>query len=301
MGMHRRPRRRRVTVASLAWLSLLIAAVAGIGAVAASGGDRPRAAAGGKSSATTGTRAAPTRAPVVTGSPAQSPSASPSASTESARLSDQSAAFAGMPTVGALFKTSGGKPTSHFCTASVVHSPGRDLILTAAHCVGGSSRSGGLGIVFVPGYHDGKAPYGTWKATRFIADDAWNSAGDPDHDVGFLEVSEDGGDRKIEDVTGAVKVSVGHPESGTATVVGYPAETDRPISCVNRITAHSSRQMEFDCAGFTGGTSGGPFFATDGSVIGVIGGYQQGGNDPDVSYSPTFTGDVQDLYGAAAS
>jgi len=306
MGMHRRPRRRRATVTSLAWLSFLILAVAGIGLVVLSGTDGlpaigRDAAAKGKSSPRTPTStpsraaaAAPTKAPTATAAP------SPPA-TASAQIMAESSAFDGLPTVGALFQTSDGKLTSHFCTASVVDSPSRDLILTAAHCVGGSSRSGGLGIAFVPGYHDGKAPYGTWTATRFIADDAWDSDSDPDHDVGFLQVSDDSGSRKIEDVTGAVKISVGRPESGTTKVIGYPAETDKPISCLNTITAHSSRQMEFDCPGFTGGTSGGPFFASDGTVIGVIGGYQEGGNDPDVSYSPTFTGDVQDLYSSATT
>ena len=48
-------------------------------------------------------------------------------------------------------------------------------------------------------------------------------------------------------------------------------------------------QLEFDCDGYTDGTSGSPFLigvdaATgDGTMIGVIGGYQQGGDLPDVS------------------
>jgi len=289
MGTHRRPRRRRATVVSLAGLSFLIVAVAAIGLAAVSGISRaerrPEVAEQGKA-------AQPVPPPTVTGRPSSSPSPTGSAG---------SSAFDGMPTVGALFETSNGKITTHFCTASVVDSPGRDLVLTAAHCIGGGSRSGDLGIVFIPGYHDGQAPYGTWTATRFIADDAWTSAGDPDHDVGFLEVSDTGGGRKIEDVTGAVRLTVGHPLSGSTRVVGYPAATDKPISCQNQVVEHSRRQMEFDCAGFTDCTSGGPFFAADGTVIGVIGGYQEGGNDPDVSYSPTFTTDLQHLYGTASS
>jgi V8-like Glu-specific endopeptidase len=292
MGMHRRPRRRRATVASLAWLSFAITAVVAVGLVVISGGTGTSSAARRQDAAADGKSAHTTAAPTVT---------TPASPTPSVTGTPDGRAFGGMPTVGALFLTSGGKPTSHFCTASVIDSPGRDLVLTAAHCVGGASRSGDLGIAFVPGYHDGKAPYGTWSATRFIADSAWNSSSDPNHDIGFLEVSEDGGDRRIEDVTGAVKLTVGHSLSGVTRVVGYPASTDKPISCQNQVTEHSKRQMEFDCPGFTSGTSGGPFFAADGSVIGVIGGYQQGGNDPDVSYSPAFTSDMQDLYGVATS
>lgn len=53
---------------------------------------------------------------------------------------------------------------------------------------------------------------------------------------------------------------------------------------------------------FPDGTSGGPWVidvdaATgDGTVIGVIGGYQYGGDSPDVSYSSYFDSDIKDLY-----
>src|SRR5262245_4770445 len=57
--------------------------------------------------------------------------------------------FAGVPTVGALFFTTGTK--QHFCTASVVSSKPENLILTAAHCVYGSGPASK--IVFVPKYH----------------------------------------------------------------------------------------------------------------------------------------------------
>src|SRR5579859_994114 len=73
--------------------------------------------------------------------------------------------------VGALFTTSNGKLGSHFCTASVVHSPHGDLAVTAAHCVTGMSGV----IVFAPAYHTGTTPYGTWQVTKVYADKAWTS------------------------------------------------------------------------------------------------------------------------------
>src|SRR5262249_44476971 len=56
-------------------------------------------------------------------------------------ITAQAKAFAGTPAVGALFTTSGRNDLlgSHFCTASVVDSPHRDLVLTAAHCVSRTS------------------------------------------------------------------------------------------------------------------------------------------------------------------
>jgi hypothetical protein len=61
-------------------------------------------------------------------------------------------------------------------------------------------------------------------------------------------------------------------------------------------------QLEFDCGGYTDGTSGGPFLANvdtltgQGTVIGVIGGYEQGGDTPQVSYSAMFEANVAALY-----
>jgi hypothetical protein len=65
--------------------------------------------------------------------------------------------------------------------------------------------------------------------------------------------------------------------------------------------------MAFTCDGFTGGTSGGPFLtgrgpaaaAGGGVVIGLIGGFEQGGELASVSYSPRFGRAVQSLYRTA--
>jgi hypothetical protein len=45
--------------------------------------------------------------------------------------------YDGTPAVGALFTISGGHLGTHFCTASVVNSPVKDLVITAAHCMHG--------------------------------------------------------------------------------------------------------------------------------------------------------------------
>ena len=63
--------------------------------------------------------------------------------------------------VGALFEHDASG--AHFCTASVVASPGEDLLITAAHCISDGDGSGYKSdIVFIPGYHDGATPYGIW-------------------------------------------------------------------------------------------------------------------------------------------
>jgi len=211
--------------------------------------------------------------------------------------------FGGTPAVGALFSvTSAGKLGSHFCTASVVHSPHRDLAITAAHCVWHHSGA----IDFVPGYSGGSAPYGVWPVSRVIVDRAWSSSANPDDDVAFLIVSQPGTGLRIEDVTGAEQLRTGQPPGLAVRVIGYPDGEERPVTCTGRTSVPLPHQLEFNCGRYTDGTSGGPFLrdvrpATGaGTVIGVIGGYQQGGNLPQISYSAAFGPNVAALYQTAA-
>jgi hypothetical protein len=211
--------------------------------------------------------------------------------------------FAGTPAVGALFATAAGRLGDHFCTASVVDSPHGDLVVTAAHCVTGISG----GIAFVPGYHRGASPYGVWTVTKIYTDRAWRSSFDPDDDVAFLRVGQPGSIVPVEDVTGAEQLRTGTPARQLVEVIGYPNSTNVPIACRNWTRQPMPRQLEFDCGGYTDGTSGGPFLAGvdpltgQGTVVGVIGGYEQGGSTPQVSYSAMFGTGVADLYQTAVA
>jgi len=214
-------------------------------------------------------------------------------------------ASAGNPAVGALFTTGDGRLGTHFCTASVVDSPAGDLLVTAAHCVAGYSDADPADLAFAPGYANGRVPYGIWTVTRIFVDSAWAASADPDDDVAFLQVALHAGNTSVEDVTGSERLPVSRPSTGVVRVIGYPQTRNQPISCQNRISVFASGQLEFDCANFTNGTSGAPFLTDvdsatgDGTVIGVIGGYQQGGSSSDVSYAATFRRNVVSLFGTA--
>ena len=211
--------------------------------------------------------------------------------------------FTGTPAVGALFTTTQGKLSDHFCTASVVNSPHNDLVITAAHCLG----SGAAGVVFVPGYHNGVAPYGIWTVTKVYADATWSSSADPDDDVAFLRVIQPGSIVPIEDVTGAEQLETGTPAHQLVEVIGYQNGANMPITCRNWTREPMADQLEFDCGGYTDGTSGGPFLTGvdpltgQGAVIGVIGGYEQGGDVPQISYSVMFGANVAALYQTAVA
>ncbi|RKE21131.1 serine protease [Streptomyces sp. TLI_171] len=196
--------------------------------------------------------------------------------------------------VGALF-TGGTGAGNHFCSASVIDSPGRNLILTAAHCLTGAS-----GITFVPGYRDGQAPYGSWQVTKVYTAAGWRSDGDPDEDFAILAVAPSGG-RQIEDALGGNPIAADAAWTVETRLYGYPAGTEQPVVCTNSTSREDTYQRRIDCPSFPGGTSGGPFLdAATGAVIGVIGGYQQGGDTDDTSYSAYFDHTVTELLAAAS-
>ncbi|WP_254897750.1 serine protease [Kitasatospora sp. NA04385] len=176
----------------------------------------------------------------------------------------------------------------------MVHSPGRNLLVTAAHC----AAPDGVrldGLVFAPGYRNGLTPHGVWQVTGVTVAPGWEDGQDEDDDVAFLAVAPLDG-RQVEDAVGADAFAADLGPGQEVTVTGYPNEDDAPITCRARTSAHGATQQRFDCAGFTNGTSGSPWVTDAGRVIGVIGGYQEGGDTADTSYSVAFDAHVAELY-----
>ena len=215
----------------------------------------------------------------------------------------QTAEYGQTSTVGALFTlSSSGQLGTHFCTASVVDSPRGDLIVTAAHCMANRSARQ---VAFVPDYDQGQAPFGVWTVRNIITDANWVSDSDPDDDYAFLIVHQPGSKTPLQLLTGGEVVGVDIPAGRMVKVAGYPDGTDALISCQNTAEAFSPTQYEFNCGGFTDGTSGSPLLADAGplpgadTVIGVIGGYEQGGDTDSVSYAARFSTRLSQLYQVA--
>jgi len=209
------------------------------------------------------------------------------------------------PRVGALFSRSASG--NHFCTASVVASPGHDLLITAAHCINGGKGGGyNQDIVFIPGYEDGDEPFGVWTVSKLLVDQDWTTASDPDYDVGFVVLNPNGG-KNIQDVLGANEIAFNAGYTNLVRVTGYPSSADAPVTCLNRTSMQSATQVRFDCGGFFGGTSGSPW-VTDfdpqtrtGHIVGVIGGYQEGGDTDSISYSVYLNDGIRSLYEQAVA
>ncbi|WP_406135075.1 trypsin-like serine peptidase [Streptomyces sp. NBC_01089] len=201
--------------------------------------------------------------------------------------------------VGALFEKD--DSGDHFCTASVVTSPGRNMLVTAAHCAFDSDGTPRDDLVFAPAYRSGEKPAGLWKVRKVVADDRWAQNGNPDLDVAFLILGNNDG-KRIQDVLGGNALGINRGFQNKVKVTGYPNNRDTPISCRNRTTRFSSTQMRIHCTNFAGGTSGSPWVvdgassAGTGTVIGVLGGYERGGDEDDVSYAAYFGNSVAQLY-----
>ena len=88
----------------------------------------------------------------------------------------------------AFFTTHTGEDWSR--SGSTVNSAGRDSVITAGHCVYGSlggevpSEGWHTNWVFVPGYHDGYAPYGVWTARELWVPTAYYDNQDEGDDIG---------------------------------------------------------------------------------------------------------------------
>ena len=220
--------------------------------------------------------------------------ASVSAASDSIPAAQLAAVDAAM---GAVFVD--GVGARHDCTASVIRSPGRDVVLTAAHCLQGTGR----GVQFAPGYRDGRAPAGLWDVAAVYVDPRWTSEQDPQHDYAFLVVAaaeRDGRRVRLGDLVQGNRLGRAPAPGSVVEVVAYAGAFDpRPISCTTATYTFAGFPA-FDCDGYSGGASGAPWLSRgpggDVTVSGVIGGLHQGGCFDDTSYSPRFDGDTAAVY-----
>jgi V8-like Glu-specific endopeptidase len=205
--------------------------------------------------------------------------------------------------IGALFNhdTSG----NHFCTASVVNSPGHNVIVTAAHCLNaGNGGADKADIAFIPAYADGQTPFGVWQPEKYIMDPRWVKNADDNLDVAFIVLKPHEG-KNIQDVLGGNTIAFDSGYRHNVRVTGYPGSSDAPITCDNKTSQQDPDFLEFPCANFYGGTSGSPWLTNynpqtrTGTIVGVLGGYEEGGSTPDISYSDNLGADIEKLYDQA--
>lgn len=78
---------------------------------------------------------------------------------------------------------------SYVCSGVVVRSPGADVVATAAHCLSDGMGGYATNWTFVPGYHDGSAPYGSYSPRMFYVSRQWAGGRNEAYDVAFVTLN----------------------------------------------------------------------------------------------------------------
>jgi V8-like Glu-specific endopeptidase len=205
--------------------------------------------------------------------------------------------------VGRVFFSLGG--ADYVCSGALVGGAHPDVVLTAAHCVTGAPGRGratqwAANWVFVPGFTDGRLPYGEYTGQRFFVPPGWTAPGGGEQDdVAFVQVAAaapDGGPGAARRPHG-LPVEFASGQGATALtrsyVFGYPAEPPYaglyPAYCAGRVIA-SGGSVRMPC-GMTAGDSGGPWLA----------GFRPRSGSGQVAAVTTYkmSGDLAVLYGTA--
>ncbi|MEH0544506.1 trypsin-like serine protease [Streptomyces sp. B21-105] len=232
--------------------------------------------------------------------------------------------FEGIKEVGTFFwaeTDENGELFYRFCGGTVVRSPGKNLVATAAHCFDGNDQQQAL--AFVPQHSKrNPKPHGVYPIQKgqIYADPRYmRKGGDKAYtnlDFAILKTGARSDGKLVQDVVGAIELGINtgfdHPKT---RVIGYPgfASKQDPLDCVTpakKFTTGNDGEVkggtftEVNCDGYVSGTSGGPFI-TAGSespkLIGVTGGWKTGGTSADTSYSSYFGDEIKRIYDAAVA
>lgn len=207
-------------------------------------------------------------------------------------------------TSGRVFFTFQGRSAS--CSGDAVTSQNASLVITAGHCVK-YQGSWHTNWTFVPGYHDGQAPYGTWTAAKTMATDLWAASENINYDVGAAVVNPLNG-RKLTDVVGAQGLKFNGGYNQPMYAFGFPAAAPYDGTRLIYCSGTTSRDFLFSMdhgmsCNMTGGSSGGPWFSSFNEATGT--GLQSSVNSfgytflPNRMFGPYFGPEVQTFYNQA--
>ncbi|WP_440581697.1 trypsin-like serine peptidase [Streptomyces djakartensis] len=209
-------------------------------------------------------------------------------------------------TAGRVFFTHQGRTAS--CSGNAVTSANKSTVLTAGHCVK-LQGAWHTNWVFVPGYHDGQRPYGTWTAARLLSTPQWTASEDINYDIGAAVVAPLDGTR-LTDAVGGQGVAFNTGYGKAMYSFGFPAaapyDGEKFIYCSG--TTFRDFLLSADhglTCNMTGGSSGGPWFTQFDEATGT--GLQSSVNSfkynflPNAMYGPYFGADAQNLYQSAQS
>ncbi|MFG1945795.1 trypsin-like serine peptidase [Nonomuraea sp. NPDC048826] len=203
-----------------------------------------------------------------------------------------------------FFTTADGANAS--CSGTAVTSANESVVMTAGHCVklnGAAHRN----VAFVPGFDNGRRPFGTWVATRLLTTQQWNAREDINFDIAAAVVAPLQG-RTLTDVVGGQGVAFNQARQQQMFAFGYPAaapfDGSDLIYCSGRAFNDpvATRGQGVRC-NMTGGSSGGAWFLGFNAATGV--GMLNSVNSftydfaPGFMFGPFFGDEAMEVYQAA--
>ncbi|MET8682383.1 peptidase [Streptomyces sp. NPDC004647] len=204
-------------------------------------------------------------------------------------------------TSGRVFFSYQGRTAS--CSGDAVTSQNASTVITAGHCVK-LEGNWHTNWVFVPGYHDGQTPYGTWTAAKTMSTPQWTASEDINYDVGVAVVNPLNG-KKLTEVVGAQGLQFNGGYNKAMYAFGFPAAAPYDGSKLIYCSGNTSKDFLFSNdhgmgCNMTGGSSGGPWFASFNEATGT--GLQASVNSfgytflPNRMFGPYFGAEVKSLY-----
>jgi hypothetical protein len=195
------------------------------------------------------------------------------------------------------------------CSGTSVQAPNLNVVFTAGHCV---NSGGPLGAwynrewVFVPGYHDGVRPFGTFVARWLGSTVPWVSGGSENADVGAAVVSRNERGQRLAAAVGGDGIAFGLPAGQVFDIHGYPVAP--PFDGATQRLCAGTPFLGHDIDSFlwpgplnlavtcdvTGGASGGGWTIA-GNVLNGVTDYGYG-DDPTTDFGAYFGGAVRALY-----
>ncbi|WHT18140.1 hypothetical protein N8J89_34325 [Crossiella sp. CA-258035] len=197
------------------------------------------------------------------------------------------------------------------CSASVINSPNRRVLVTAAHCLYRHTESKPWiqTLRFVPGLRPGptqpeREPVGGWAGATFVVPKSWTLIPEvkSEHlkwDLGFVVMQDRRDGTRLGDAVPGHGLRVNAPYGQPTTVVGYPfTSKGNQEFCAGAATRQATYDWHQLPCSFGSGASGGPWLHDYdanglGYVIGVSHSLDANGRD---NYSAHFGDLALSLY-----
>lgn len=194
------------------------------------------------------------------------------------------------------------------CSGTSVDAPSYSLVITAGHCVHEGRHWMGAKWVFVPGYHYGQRPFGTFVAKWLGSTPQWIKSENSNYDVGAAVVSRNERGQRLADAVGADEIAFNLPLEQVFDIYGYPvaepfngatlqhcAQTPYEGHAFFSLLAPGPLNLAVHCE-ISAGASGGGWVISGNVLNGVT---ADGYPGDDTNYGPYFGKEVAKLYARA--